>query len=109
MLRTVTPRNHSAHQLEAEIAEAEAIRQRLIYLEVEANKMGLNTRGMGGIDLDAAYDAAGVPRDTFESICAIAVGTRGTDDDLHPRIVEQNFANSRKPVEEVAFKGRFSE
>ncbi len=40
MLRTVTPKNHSAHQLEAEIAEAEAIRQCLIYLEVEANKMG---------------------------------------------------------------------
>ena len=78
-------------------------------LALQANSMGLNTRGMAGIDRDAAYDAAGVPRDTFESICAIAVGTRGTDDDLHPRIVEQNFANSRKPVGEVAFKGRFSE
>ena len=78
-------------------------------LALQANSMGLNTRGMAGIDRDAAYDAAGVPRDTFESICAIAVGTRGTDNDLHPRIVEQNFANSRKPVGEVAFKGRFSE
>ena len=77
-------------------------------LALQANRMGLNTRGMGGIDLDAAYDAAGVPRDTFESICAIAVGTRGTDDDLHPSIIEQNFANSRKPVGEVAFKGRFA-
>ena len=78
-------------------------------LALQANRMGLNTRGMAGIDRDAAYDAAGVPRDTFESICAIAVGTRGTDDDLHPRIVDQNFANARKPVSEVAFKGRFSE
>lgn len=63
---------------------------------------------MGGIDLDAACDAAGVPRDTFEAICGIAVGTRGTDDDLDPRIVEQNFANDRMPVGEVVFKGRFS-
>lgn len=78
-------------------------------LAIQANRMGLNTRAMGGIDLEAAYDAAGVPRDTFESICGIAVGTRGTDDDLHPRIVEQNFANERKPVGEVAFSGRFSE
>ena len=77
-------------------------------LALQANRMGLNTRGMAGIDRDAAYDAAGVPRDTFESICAIAVGTRGTDDDLHPRIVDQNFANARKPVSKVAFKGRFS-
>ena len=78
-------------------------------LALQANRMGLNTRGMGGIDLDAAYDVARVPRDTFESICAIAVGTRGTDDDLQPQMAEQNFANSRKPVGEVAFKGRFSE
>lgn len=77
-------------------------------LALQANRMGLNTRAMGGIDLDAAYDAAGVPRDTFESICAIAVGTRGTDDDLHPRMVKQNMANDRKPVGETAFKARFS-
>ncbi len=77
-------------------------------LALQANRMGLNTRAMGGIDLDAAYDAAGVPRDTFESICAIAVGTRGTDDDLHPRMVKQNMANDRKPVSETAFKARFT-
>ena len=57
----------------------------------------------------STYDAAGVPRDVFESVCAIAVGTRGTDDDLHPRMVKQNMANDRKPVGEIAFKGRFSE
>ncbi len=77
-------------------------------LALQANRMGLNTRAMGGIDLDAAYDVAGVPRDTFESVCAIAVGTRGTDEDLHPRMVKQNMANDRKPVGEVAFKARFS-
>jgi len=78
-------------------------------LALQANRMGLNTRAMGGIDLDAAYDIAGVPRDTFESICAIAVGMPGTDDDLHPRMVKQNMANERKPVSEIAFQGRFSE
>ena len=78
-------------------------------LALQANRMGLNTRGMGGIDLDAAYDAAGVPRETFESICAIAVGTRGTDSNLDPGMVKQNFANDRKPAGEIAFKGRFSE
>ena len=70
---------------------------------------GTEHPGMGGIDLDAAYDAAGVPRETFESICAIAVGTRGTDSDLDPHIVKQNFANDRKPAGEIAFKGRFSQ
>lgn len=78
-------------------------------LALQANRMGLNTRAMGGIDLDAAYDVAGVPRDKFETICGIVVGYRGTDDDIHPRMVKQNFANDRKDVGEIAFEGTYGE
>ncbi len=78
-------------------------------LALQANRMGLNTRAMGGIDRDATYDIAGVSRDTFESICAIAVGTRGTGDNLDSELAAQNLANDRKPVSEVAFKGRYTE
>jgi nitroreductase len=77
-------------------------------IALQANRMGLNTRAMGGIDLDAAYDAAGVPRDGFEAICGIVVGTRGTDADVQPQMAEQNFANNRKAVSEIAFKGTYS-
>ena len=77
-------------------------------LALQANRMGLNTRAIGGIDLDAAYDIAGVPRDRYTTMCAVAVGYRGTDDDLHPRMVKNNFANDRKEPSEVAFKGEFS-
>ncbi len=77
-------------------------------LALQANRMGLNTRALGGIDLDAAYDVAGVPRAKFETICGIAVGYRGTDDDIHPRMAKQNFANDRKDVSEVAFNGKYS-
>lgn len=77
-------------------------------LALQANRMGLNTRAMGGIDLDAAYDVAGVSRETFESVCAIAVGVPGTEDDLHPRIAKHNRANERKAVSEVAFNGRYT-
>ncbi|MDA1279828.1 MAG: nitroreductase family protein [Chloroflexi bacterium] len=77
-------------------------------LALQANRMGLNTRAMGGIDLDAAYDVAGVPRDTFESVCAIAVGTRGTDDNLESTLAGENLANNRKPVNEIAFQGAYT-
>lgn len=77
-------------------------------LAMQANRMGLNTRAMGGIDCDLAYEVTGVPSESFESICAITVGYRGTDDDLHPRMVEENHANDRKSVSEIAFKGRYS-
>ncbi len=77
-------------------------------LALQANRMGLNTRAMGGIDLNAAYDVAGVSREIFETICAISVGVPGTDDDIHPRMVRQNFANDRKSVSEIAFKGTYT-
>ena len=77
-------------------------------LALQANRMGLNTRAMGGIDRDATYDIAGVARDEFESICAIAVGTRGTDGNLDAELAGQNSANDRKDAGEVAFKGRYS-
>ena len=60
-------------------------------LALQANRMGLNSRAMGGIDLEAAYEAAGVPKDRFTAICAIAVGYRGTDEDIHPRMVKKKF------------------
>lgn len=75
---------------------------------LQANRMGLNTCAVGSIDLDAAYDVAGVPRDVFEVVCAIAVGTRGTDDDLPPDMVQNNIANDRKPIEDIAFRGSYS-
>jgi nitroreductase len=77
-------------------------------LALQANRMGLNTRALGGIDLDGAYKAAGVSPDEFLTICGIVVGTRGTDDDIHPRMVKQNHANDRKNVSEIAYKGTYS-
>ena len=34
-------------------------------LALQANRMGLNSRAMGGIDLEAAYEAAGVPKHAY--------------------------------------------
>ena len=76
-------------------------------LALEANRMGLNSRAMGGIDLETAYEVAGVPKDQFIAIFAIAVGYRGTDEDIHPRMVKNNFANDRKELSEIAFKEQF--
>ena len=64
-------------------------------------------QAMGGIDLEAAYEAAGVPKDRFTAICAITVGYRETDEDIHPRMVKNNFANDRKELSEIAFKKQF--
>ena len=78
-------------------------------LALQANRMGLNTRAMGGIDLDAAYTAAGVPREEFQTICAIAVGVPGTLDDIDPDIAKGNIANDRNQINEIAFPGSYLE
>ena len=75
---------------------------------LQANRMGLNTRAMGGIDLEAAYDAAGIDRASFETVCALAVGAPGNEEDLVPKVREGNSANGRKDVSEIAFKGKFT-
>ena len=76
-------------------------------LALQANRMGLNSRAMGGIDLEAAYKATGVPKDRFTAICAISVSYWGTNEDIHPRMVKNNFANDRKELSEIAFKEQF--
>ena len=78
-------------------------------LALQANRMGLNTRAMGGLDLDAAYTAAGVPREEFQTICAIAVGVPGTLDDIDPDIAKGNIANDRNPINEIASPGSYLE
>ena len=47
------------------------------------------------------------PKARFTVICAIAVGYRGIDEDIHPRMVKNNFANYRKELSEIAFKEQF--
>ena len=76
-------------------------------LDLQANRMGLNSIAIEGIDLEAAFEATGVPKDRFTAICAIAVGYRGTYEDIHPRMVKNNFANDRKELSEIAFKEQF--
>lgn len=77
-------------------------------LALQANLMGLNTRALGGIDLDGAYEVANVPADKYETVCGIAVGYPGTDADLIPSLVEQNFANDRKDISLVAYSDSYS-
>ena len=68
---------------------------------------GTQFKSHGRIDFEAAYKAAGVRKDRFTAICAIAVGYRGTDEDIHPRMVKNNFANDRKELSEITFKEQF--
>jgi nitroreductase len=76
-------------------------------LALQAHKLGLVTRAMGGINHDGTYEAFGVPREDYESMAAVALGYPGRKEDLPPDIAERESPTTRKPVSSFAFAARF--
>jgi nitroreductase len=77
-------------------------------LALQAHKLGLVTRAMGGIDHAAAHEVLGVPQDLYESLAAVAVGYPGARDELPADVAEREVPNSRRSARTFAFKGRFA-
>jgi nitroreductase len=76
-------------------------------LALQAHKLGLSTRAMGGINHEAAYEVLGVPRDLFESMAAVAVGYPGAREDLPAEVAERDVPSNRRTVDSFAFKGLY--
>ncbi|HSC86801.1 MAG TPA: nitroreductase family protein [Polyangiaceae bacterium] len=74
---------------------------------LEANRLGLVTRAMGGIHHDRIHEALSVPRDQYEICCAIALGRRGRLEDLHPDLHEREWPSERRPLAEIARRGGY--
>ena len=64
-------------------------------LALQAHKLGLSTRAMGGINHELAYELFGVPREQYESMAAIAIGYPGRGPICRPR---SPSARCRAPV-----------
>ncbi|HEY6880045.1 MAG TPA: nitroreductase family protein [Polyangiales bacterium] len=76
-------------------------------LALQAHKLGLSTRAMGGIHHERTYAAFGVPEAEFESMAAIAIGYPGPRESLPPDLHEKEQPNARKSVREFAFEGHY--
>ena len=77
-------------------------------LALQAHKLGLVTRAMGGIHHDQTYGAFGVPAEDFESQAAIAVGYPGALTDLPEDLAAKEVPNQRKSTREFVFEGRYA-
>ena len=76
------------------------------YLALQARRSGYYAHGMGGIDYEKAAEVLGAPED-FRVEAAVAVG-RLTDLSQLPEAQRQReVPNSRKPLSDVAFAGKF--
>ena len=74
-------------------------------LALQAHKLGLSTRAMGGINHEATYETFGVPRDLYESMAGVAVGYPGSREDLPPDVAEREVPSSRRSASTFVFKG----
>ena len=76
-------------------------------LALQAHKLGLSTRAMGGINHEAAYETFGVPRELYESMAGVAVGYPGAREDLPVDVAEREIPSPRKSAGTFAFKGHY--
>jgi nitroreductase len=76
-------------------------------LALQAHKLGLSTRAMGGIHHERVYEALGVPEDQFESIAGIAIGYPDAREVLPEALREKETPTSRKGRGAFVFEGRY--
>lgn len=76
-------------------------------LALQAGRLGLVTRAMGGIHHDRVYEAFGVPEAEFQSMVAIAVGYPAPREELPSDLAEREVPSQRKPQHEFVFAGRY--
>lgn len=76
---------------------------------IQAQALGLACHQMGGFDQQRARDELQIPAG-HDPVTAIAIGYPGTLADLDPSLHErQQGARTRKPLEQVVFRGTFGQ
>jgi nitroreductase len=75
-------------------------------LALQADRLGLNVRAMGGFDRDRAPAALGVP-DDYDIHVLVAVGRPGAAADLPEHLQALEAPTQRRPLEATVNQGRF--
>jgi len=78
-------------------------------LALQARKLGLSTRAMGGIHLDQTYVVLGVPSDQYDALVGIAIGHPGDADALPEDLRARETPTGRKSTREFVVEGRYQE
>jgi nitroreductase len=75
-------------------------------LALEATSRGLVAHGMQGFDYKKAKEDLEIP-DDFDVMAMIAIGKKGSKEDLPPNLQEKEKPSNRKPLNEIAMEGNF--
>jgi nitroreductase len=76
-------------------------------LALQGAYMGLVTHAMAGFDYDKAREVLAVP-EGYAVEAMIAVGKPDSKERLPAELAEKEFPSERKPLNEIAFEGKFS-
>ncbi|MDB5036993.1 MAG: nitroreductase [Bacteriovoracaceae bacterium] len=76
-------------------------------IALQASHMGFVCHGMEGFDYIQAYDELSIPRDQYVVEAMAAIGKPGNIEILPTKLKEKEHPNTRKPIEEFVFEGRF--
>jgi len=75
-------------------------------LGLQAQMLGYHAHGMTGIDFDKARDLLAVP-EHFRVEAAVAIGRKGDPSVLPEGLRARDVPSDRKPLDEIAFAGKF--
>ena len=76
-------------------------------LALEATSRGLVAHGMQGFDYKKAREDLKIP-DDFDVMAMIAIGKRGSKENLPSNLQEKENPNDRKPLNEIIMEGTFT-
>lgn len=75
-------------------------------LALEACFQGFVTHGMEEFDYQRARQELGIP-ENYDVMAMIAIGKRGSKENLPPKLRDMEFPNIRKPLKEIVMEGKF--
>lgn len=75
-------------------------------LALEACFRGFVTHGMEGFDYQRARQELGIP-ENYDVMAMIAIGKRGSKENLPPKLRDMEFPNNRRPLNEIVMEGKF--
>ncbi|MDT7950627.1 MAG: nitroreductase family protein [Acetobacteraceae bacterium] len=75
-------------------------------LALQATKLGWHAHGMIGFDRERAFAELGF-KEGYRVEAAVALGKMGNKEALPPALLARETPNSRKPLAETAFEGKF--
>ena len=76
-------------------------------LALEASIRGIVTHGMEGFDYQKAREDLKIP-DIFDVMAMIAIGKKGSGENLSLKLQQMEQPNDRKPLKEIIMEGSFT-